>query len=81
MSDNVWLFSRAMQRAALSQGWYIFDNQSAPAGLQVERIDTQDDPFGAQLEDDDEAIVLAQRMGVPCDDNGQFPDDFLLDEE
>lgn len=56
---KVFTFTKELQRRAIREGWYIFDNGK---GAIVQCIDDSDH---AQLEDDDEACVLARRAGVP----------------
>lgn len=66
-----WIFTKALQQRAVKEGWMIF---SMAHGEEVQKIDTQDDPDGAQLDTDDEAIALARAAGVPVDEAGYFLD-------
>jgi hypothetical protein len=64
--SKLWIYTKKLQLRAGEEGWGIFACADREA---VQRIDSRDDG-GEELADDDEAIALAIKAGVPCDADG-----------
>lgn len=65
MKPYIWTEKR--QQRAEAEGWGIFDSGR---GTEVQRIDSPDDGRDP-LPDDDAAVTLARKMGVPVNKRGE----------
>ena len=65
-----WKYTRRLQRRAEREGWGIFND------AEVQRLDSRDDGHDP-LPDDDTAVRLARRAGVPVNAAGYLTCEIL----
>jgi hypothetical protein len=75
-SKLTWSYSRELQRRATREGWDLYENDTY--GTRIEATDSPNEDGPAPLANDNIAIALARAAGVPCLDDGTFPDDVTI---
>lgn len=65
-----WKYTRRLHRRATREGWGIFND------AEVQRLDSRDDG-NDPLPDDDTAVRLARRAGVPVNEAGYLTCEIL----